>query len=120
MNSRTIWELRCRIHRLEVDAETLKRDPIANAAPLNVLVGEIEKARRQLGTLRGFIYPVAVEMCFGEKTVRVIVDSPNEAHRIELAWLRLHVGGGITRQRAEYSRWAAPLLQQVQRERIAS
>jgi hypothetical protein len=119
MNPRTIWELRCRIHRLEVDAETLKRDPIANAAPLNVLVGEIEKARRQLGTLRGFIYPVAVEMCFGEKTVRVIVDSPNEARRIELAWLRLHVGGGISQQRAEYSRWAAPLLRSSRERKSA-
>lgn len=117
---RTIWELRCRIYRLEVDAETLKRDPIGNRTHLNVLHREIEQCYRQLGQQRGVIYPVAVELCVGVRIVRVVVDSHDEAGRIERAWLRAHPGAGVMRQRAEFSIWAAPLLQQVQEARKAS
>jgi hypothetical protein len=115
----TIWDLRCRIYRLEADAEALKRDPVANREALTALHNEIQQCRRQLGHQRGFIYPVALELCFYERRVRVIADSPDEAVRIEHAWLVSHPGGGASRQRAEYSAWAAPLIQQLQQRRAS-
>ena len=113
------WGLRVRIYGLEVDAETLARDPEKNRHELCVLAAEIARLRRRLGEQTGDHYPVALDLSFGDKTVRVIADNRWEAARIELAWLRAHPGGGSQKQHAGYSVWAAPLLQQLQHRRAS-
>lgn len=112
--------LRVRIYGLETDAETLKRDPERYARDIAVLVAEIARLRRRLAGLTGADYPVALELSFYEKLVRVIADNRWEATRIESAWLRQHPGGGATRQRAEHSAWAKPLMHTFNQQRRAS
>jgi hypothetical protein len=108
--------LRARLYALEVDEQTLAADPVRNGDALRVLRDAINGIRQQLGAAVYDHYPVAVELTFYRHRVRVIVDSPREADRIECAWLRRHGGGGSSHQRAEYSSWAAPLLTSQQRK----
>lgn len=114
------WFLRKRIYGLELDIETLRRDPIGNAKAIAVLLTALEQTRAELGTDTGVRYPVALDLSFYEQRVRVVVDDMWEADRIERAWLAQHHGGGAVRQRAEYSSWAAPLLRSLQQQRKAS
>lgn len=102
--------LRVKIYGLELDAETLKRDPIANRRELRALARVIADLRHRLGRETGREYPVAVDLCFYDKTVRVIADNQWEAKRIVQAWLSRHPGGGSIEQHAAYSAWAKSLL----------
>lgn len=102
--------LRVRIYGLETDIETLMCRPDDNRRDIAILAAAVARLRRRLGEQTGTDYAVALELCFYEKTVRVIADNRWEAKRIEAAWLSRHRGGGVTSQRASFCRWAIPLL----------
>lgn len=112
--------IRVHIHALEVDAESLKRDPVKNADALQVLTNVLADLYRRLGEQTGSLYAVALQLSDGPKVVRLIVDNQHVARLIETAWFLNHPGGGATRQRADYCEWSQPYLASFHNQPAAS
>jgi hypothetical protein len=109
------WGYRVRLAGLELDAQTLSRDPEGNRRELSALHAEMQRLRKLISP--ELAYPVALEFHYFDSTVRVIAEDRFEADRIQSRWLLTHPGGGVVRQHARYCPWSAVILQQIARER---